>query len=183
MYTMIVDEQCVGKGDASRGNVSRRVYIPPFPRTCCPMLSIEDITNAPAVRDNCPGPFPNWTSACLFDRSARAATSRLLGSITYDREHGFDLEAFKDWLDNEHGQQQRPRLHHSPRTCPPVLHPTRKRTQSQCTRLRCIHRCTSLYHQSLIHNPHTSNTLVHSQPLHFTHPCTRLTTHSLLPLR
>ena len=34
------------------------------------------------------------------------ATSRLLGSITYDREHGFKLEwyskeAFKDWLDNE----------------------------------------------------------------------------------
>jgi len=34
------------------------------------------------------------------------ATSRLLGSITYDREHGFNLEwdckeAFKDWLDDE----------------------------------------------------------------------------------
>jgi hypothetical protein len=52
MYTMIVDEQCVGKGDASRGNVLRHVYIPPFPRTCCPMPSIEDITNAPVVRDD-----------------------------------------------------------------------------------------------------------------------------------
>jgi hypothetical protein len=33
------------------------------------------------------------------------ATSRLLGSITYDQKHGFNLEwdskeAFKDWLDN-----------------------------------------------------------------------------------
>jgi hypothetical protein len=52
MYTMIMDEQCVGKGDMSRGNVSCRIYIPPFSRTCCPMPSIEDITNAPAVRDN-----------------------------------------------------------------------------------------------------------------------------------
>jgi hypothetical protein len=84
----------------------------------------------------------------------------------------------------ERGQlQNAPHRHHSPCTCPPVLHPTCKHTLSQCTCLRCIHRCTSLYHQSLIHNPHTSNTLVHSQPLHFTHPCTRLTTHSLLPLK
>ena len=67
-----------------------------------------------------------------------------------------------------------PCLHRSPRTCPPFLRPTRR-----CTCLRCIHRCTSLHRHSLIHN-HTSNTLVHNRP---TLPRCFHLTHSLLPLR
>src|SRR6266566_3583311 len=79
----------------------------------------------------------------------------------------------------QRGRWQNPHLHHSPPACPPVLRPMRR--CSQCTPLRC-HQCTSLYHQSHIHNPHMpSNTLIHSQPIHFTqHPCFHLT-HSLLP--
>jgi hypothetical protein len=72
------------------------------------MPSIEDSTNAPVVRDDT---APDLSQSGL----ARAnpidpATSRLLGSITYDREHGFNLEwdskeAFKIWLDNEQTAQ------------------------------------------------------------------------------
>jgi hypothetical protein len=40
----IVDEQCVAKGDTSRGNASR---LHPSPLLHRPMPSIEDITNAP----------------------------------------------------------------------------------------------------------------------------------------
>ncbi len=69
---------------------------------------MSSITSPPVVRDD--------TTANLSQiGQARAipidpATSRLLGSITYDREHGFNLEwdskeAFKDWLDNEQTAQ------------------------------------------------------------------------------
>ena len=93
------------RGNASRGNASRlHSPIPP----CHPMPFIEDITNAPVVRDD---PAPDLSQSglarvCPID----PATSRLLGSITYDREHGFNLEweckeAFKIWLDNEQTDQ------------------------------------------------------------------------------
>jgi hypothetical protein len=72
------------------------------------MLSIEDITNAPIVRGD-PAPDHSQSGlarACPID----PATSRLLGSMTYDREHGFNLEweskdDFKAWLDNEQTAQ------------------------------------------------------------------------------
>jgi hypothetical protein len=69
---------------------------------------MSSITSPPVVRDD--------TAPDLSQTGhARAtpidpATSRLLGSITYDQEHGFNLEwdskdAFKDWLDNEQTAQ------------------------------------------------------------------------------
>jgi hypothetical protein len=92
-----------------RGRVpggTRRVYIPRLhPHiTCCPMPSIEDITDAPTVRDDTAPDLSQIGQAHAF--LIDLATSCLLGSITYDREHGFNLEwdsqeAFKDWLDNE----------------------------------------------------------------------------------
>ena len=68
------------------------------------MPSIEDITNAPVVGNDT---APDHSQIGLARvNPIDPATSRLLGSITYDREHGFNLEwyskeAFKDWLDNE----------------------------------------------------------------------------------
>ena len=68
------------------------------------MLAIEDITNAPMVGDDT---APGHSQIGLARvNPIDPATSRLLGSITYDRGHGFSLEwdskeAFKDWLDNE----------------------------------------------------------------------------------
>ena len=72
------------------------------------MPSIEDITDAPAVRDDTAPDLSQIGQAHVFPIDP--ATSRLLGSITYDREHGFNLEwdskeAFKDWLDNEQTAQ------------------------------------------------------------------------------
>jgi hypothetical protein len=72
------------------------------------MPSIEEITDAPVVRDDA-ALIPSQsglTRTCPID----PATSRLRGSITYDREHGFNLEwdskeAFKAWLDNEQTAQ------------------------------------------------------------------------------
>ena len=75
------------------------------------MPSIEDITNAPIVRDD---PAPDQSqfglTRVLPVNPIDPATSRLLGSITYDREHSFNLEwdskeAFKTWLDNEQTAQ------------------------------------------------------------------------------
>jgi hypothetical protein len=154
MYTMIVDDQCVGKGDASRGNVSCRVYIPPFPRTCCPMPSIEDITNAPAVRDD---------TALDLSQIGQVRVFSIDPAIQVNSS-GSMLSPMQSLLLPmlEHGQH----LHHSPRACPPVLHPTRKRTQSQCTCLRCIHRSVPPVPYS---QPTYFQYLVHSQPLHFTH--------------
>jgi hypothetical protein len=68
------------------------------------MPSIEDITDAPAVRDDTAPDLSQIGQVRAFPIDP--ATSRLLGSIMYDREHGFNLEwdskeAFKDWLDNE----------------------------------------------------------------------------------
>ncbi len=72
------------------------------------MPSIEDITNALVVRDDPAPDQPQFglTRVLPID----PATSRLLGSITYDREHGFNLEwdtkeAFKAWLENEQTAQ------------------------------------------------------------------------------
>jgi hypothetical protein len=69
------------------------------------MPSIENNTaDALAVRDD---PAPDQSQLGLTRViPIDPATSRLLGSITYDREHGFNLEwdskeAFKSWLDNE----------------------------------------------------------------------------------
>jgi hypothetical protein len=68
------------------------------------MPFIEDITNAPTVRgDTAPDHSQNGHKCVI---QIDPTTSHLLGSITYDQEHGFDLEwdskeAFKDWLDNE----------------------------------------------------------------------------------
>src|SRR6267154_4383542 len=83
---------------------THRVYID-FPLPCHPMLSIT----SPPVVNNDTAP-----DLCQI-RQARAilinpATSHLLGSITYDREHSFNLEwkskeAFKDWLNNEQTAQ------------------------------------------------------------------------------
>jgi hypothetical protein len=196
------------------------------------MLSIEDITNAPVVRDNT---APNHSQIGLTRViPIDPAISRLLGSITYDREHGFNLEwdskeAFKDWLDNEqteksielrpskieHGSAlyttnqifrcarnktgglkpyqkkttrqclstrskgegcRMPPMHCSLHACPPVLHPTRR-----CTQSMRLHQCNTLYRSQPLHIPHTCNTLIHSQsptlPLCSRHTC------SLLPLR
>ena len=83
-----------------------------FPVPCRPMPSIEEITDAPLdvpVVRNEAALVPSQsglTRACPID----PASSRLLGSNTYDREHGFDLEwdskeAFKAWLDNEQTAQ------------------------------------------------------------------------------
>jgi hypothetical protein len=72
------------------------------------MPSIEDITNAPVVRDDPAPDQPQFglTRVLPID----PATSHSLGSITYDREHGFDLEwdtkeTFKAWLENEQTAQ------------------------------------------------------------------------------
>ncbi len=72
------------------------------------MLSIEDITNTLVVRND-PAPDQSQfglTRVLLIDPT----TSHLLGSITYDQEHGFNLEwntkeAFKAWLENEQTTQ------------------------------------------------------------------------------
>src|SRR5260221_14608658 len=85
------------------------VYIPHLvPLSSHLMLSIEDITNTLVVRDD---PTPDQsqfglTRVLLID----SITSHLLGSITYNREHGFNLEwntkeAFKAWLENEQTTQ------------------------------------------------------------------------------
>jgi len=71
------------------------------------MSSIEDITNAPVVRDDT---APEYSQIGHARVTIDPATSRLLGSITYDREHGFNLEwnskeAFKNWLDDEQTAQ------------------------------------------------------------------------------
>jgi hypothetical protein len=86
---------------------TRRIYIPPSPRTYRPMLFIEDITNVPAVRGTAPDLSQNGHTCVI---QIDPTTSCLLGSIMYDWEHGFDLEwdskkAFKDWLDNEQTAQ------------------------------------------------------------------------------
>jgi hypothetical protein len=65
---------------------------------------IEDITNVPAVRGDTASDLSQNGHMRVIQIDP--ATSHLLESITYDREHGFDLEwdskeAFKDWLDNE----------------------------------------------------------------------------------
>ena len=70
------------------------------------MLSIKNITNAPAVRH---GTAPDPSQAGSARDSIDPATSRLSGSITYDRENNFNLEwhskeALKHWLDNEQRQ-------------------------------------------------------------------------------
>jgi hypothetical protein len=76
---------------------------------------MESITYAPVVRDNSTpdisevGLAPTDLINPAISRPSNPidpATSRLLGSITYDRGHGFNLawdsmEAFKEWLDNE----------------------------------------------------------------------------------
>jgi hypothetical protein len=67
---------------------------------------MADISIAPVVRDD-PAPDLSKTGCA---RPVDPAASCLLGSITYDREHGFDLEwefkeAFKIWLDNEQTDQ------------------------------------------------------------------------------
>jgi hypothetical protein len=72
------------------------------------MPSIEDNTDVPAVRDDTAPDLSQIGQARTFPIDP--ATSRLLRSITYDREHGFNLEwdskeAFKDWLDNEQTAQ------------------------------------------------------------------------------
>jgi len=93
---------CVGTGDAFSGDASR--LHPPIP--CRPMSSI---TSPPVVSDTDTAPdLSQIGQARVFPIDP--ATSRLLGSITYDREHGFNLEwdskeAFKDWLDNEQTAQ------------------------------------------------------------------------------
>ena len=68
------------------------------------MLSIEDITNAPVVGDDTAPGHSQIRLACV--NPIDPATSCLLGSITYNWEHGFNLEwdskeAFKNWLDNK----------------------------------------------------------------------------------
>jgi hypothetical protein len=72
------------------------------------MPTIEDITNAPVASDDTAPDLSQIGSARAIPIDP--ATSRLLGSITYDRGHGFNLEwesteAFKDWLDNEQTAQ------------------------------------------------------------------------------
>src|SRR5712691_6863350 len=73
-----------------------------------------------------------------------------------------------------------PHLQPSQRICPPVppIPPIPRPTRCliQCTRLRCIHRHTSLSLNPPIHSLHIcSITLVHSQLLRPIHPCFRLT--------
>jgi hypothetical protein len=68
------------------------------------MLFTEDITNVPTVRGDTALDLSQNGHTCVIQ--INPATSCLLGSITYDWEHGFDLEwdskeAFKDWLNNE----------------------------------------------------------------------------------
>jgi hypothetical protein len=66
------------------------------------------ITNPPVVsNDTAPDLSQNGHARA---NPIDPATSRLLGSITYDREHSFNLawdskEAFKDWLDDEQTAQ------------------------------------------------------------------------------
>jgi hypothetical protein len=72
------------------------------------MPSIEDSTNPPVVRDNTI--LDLFQSGLAHANPIDPATLRLLGSIIYDREHGFNLEwdskeAFKIWLDNEQTAQ------------------------------------------------------------------------------
>ena len=71
------------------------------------MPDIKDITNTPIVRDDA---TPDLSQIGLTPMTRASpidpTTSCLLGSITYDREHGFNLEwdskeAFRAWLDNE----------------------------------------------------------------------------------
>jgi len=57
---------CRQRGRVQGQRVASRVYIPPFPRTCCPMLSIEDITNAPAVRDDTALDLSQIGQVCVF---------------------------------------------------------------------------------------------------------------------
>jgi hypothetical protein len=79
-------------------------------------ITYAPVTYAPAVRDDTAPDISKdgLASANLIEPPAIScpsnpidpATSRLLGSITYDRGHGFNLEwdsmeSFKDWLDNE----------------------------------------------------------------------------------
>jgi hypothetical protein len=80
-----------------------RVYIP-HSSPCRPMMSIENITNVPIVRDDTAANHSQIGQTRVIPIDP--ATSHLLGSIMYDRKHGFNLEwdskeAFKDWLDNE----------------------------------------------------------------------------------
>jgi len=79
-------------------------------------ITYAPVTYTPAVRDDTAPDISKdgLASANLIDPPAiscpsnpiNPATSHLLGSITYDREHDFNLEwnsieAFKEWLDNE----------------------------------------------------------------------------------
>ena len=54
------------------------------------MLSIEDITNMPIVGDDTTPEHSQIGLACV--NPIDPTTSRLLGSITYDWKHGFNLE-------------------------------------------------------------------------------------------
>ena len=72
------------------------------------MPSIEDITNAPIIRDDTALDISQYGLARA--NPIDPATSCLLGSITYDWKHGFNLEwdskeDFKIWLDNEQTTQ------------------------------------------------------------------------------
>jgi hypothetical protein len=123
---MIVDEQCVGKGDTSRGNVSRRVYIPPFPCTCCPMLSIEDITNAPAVRDDTALDLSQIGQALVFSIDPAIQVNSSGSALSPMQSRLLPISST--------GSSRTPPACITPHAlapaCPPVLHPTCKRTQS-----------------------------------------------------
>jgi len=91
--------------NASRRVASTVLYYHLLSPPCHSMSSIEDVTNAPNM--SAPDLCQNGSARAI---QIDPATSRLIGSITYDRGHGFNLEwdskeAFKDWLDNEQTAQ------------------------------------------------------------------------------
>jgi hypothetical protein len=68
---------------------------------CHSILSIEDVTNVPNM--SAPDLCQNGSVHAI---QIDPATSCLIGNITYDQGHGFNLEwnskeAFKDWLNNK----------------------------------------------------------------------------------
>ena len=88
------------------GTRSTFITVPLSP--CRPMPSIEEITDAPIVRDE--ATLVASQSGLMHTCPIDPAFSCLLESITYNREHGFDLEwdskeGFKAWLDNKQTAQ------------------------------------------------------------------------------